>query len=92
MIQLQQTGPGAVDTPAAIRDSYGRSLLPVQAAVAGPGVTIFRLMGRISPEARWQEVREAASSDFLEALSWVPYLRLEVLGGEGTVTLTVGEG
>lgn len=88
-MKISQTGPGAVDTPAVIRDSRGKGLLPMQVAVAGEAS--YRIMGRVSPDGRWQPVRAEDAADFLESISWVPYLRLEVLSGSGTVTLCIGE-
>ena len=89
MIVIAQAGPGSVNTASAVRDSKGKSLLPVQAAVTG--TASFRLMGRVSPEGRWHEIKAPSSADFLECISWCPYLRLEVLSGDGTVKLWIGE-
>lgn len=89
MIILSQTGVGTEDVTQAIRDSQGSALLPIQAD--GDGVTTFRVLGRISPEAPWVEIKAAATADFLESISWVPYLRLEVTAGAGTVNLYIGE-
>ncbi len=88
MMKYQQTGVGAVES-GAIRDSRGKGLLPVQVALTGTAT--YRLLGRVSPEAQWVELRPAASTDCLEAISWVPYLRLEVTSGDGTATLWIGE-
>jgi hypothetical protein len=88
-IKISRTGIGTVDHPFAIRDSYGSGLLPVQ--VDGDGATAFRILGRVESDAPWVEIRAQATADFLEAISWVPFLRLEVVSGTGTVTLWVGE-
>ena len=89
MIHLVQSGVGAVENNFAARDSRGKGLLPVQVAVTG--TASFRVMGRVSPDAQWKEVRPEASIGFLESISWVPYVRLEVLSGDGTATLWLGE-
>lgn len=89
MVKLERTGVGVDDHVGSIRDIQGSGLLPVQAL--GDGVTTFRVLGKVSPEAPWVELKAEGSADFLEAVSWVPYLRLEVMSGGGTVILWVAE-
>lgn len=89
MHKLTATGAaGTAETTTAIRDSRGVGLLPVQADTDG---TTFRLLARVSPDAPWVEIKAAGAVDFLESISWVPYLRLEITSGTGTVTVWVGE-
>jgi hypothetical protein len=89
MIKLSRTGVGTADTQASIRDTAGSSLLPIQAD--GDGATTFRVLGRVSPEAPWVEIKAAGTADFLESISWVPFLRLEVTAGAGMVHLWIGD-
>ena len=88
MIKLTRTGVGVVTHPGAIRDGDGSSLLPIQAESGG---NTFRLVGRVSPEAPWFEIKAPAAANFLEAFSWVPYIQLEVTSGTGAVTVWIGE-
>lgn len=89
MIKLTRTGVGTADHENTVRDSDGSSLLPIQAD--GDGATTFKLLGRVSPEAPWVEIKAAGTADFLESFSWVPYVRLEVTAGAGTVSVYIGE-
>lgn len=88
-MKISQTGVGAATHEGVIRDSNGTGLLPIQ--VEGDDLTNFRIMGRVSPEAPWVEVKSATSNDFLECISWVPYLQLEIITGPGTINLYIGE-
>jgi hypothetical protein len=88
-VKFTQPGVGTAENGAAIRNTAGTSLLPIQAK--GDGNTMFRVMGRVSPEADWVELRAPAAADFLETITWVPYLRLEVVSGSGTVNLWIAE-
>ena len=89
MTQIQQTGVGQTATPTSLIDTDGTGLLPVQVAVEGTAT--YRLLARVSTQAPWVELRPAASDGFLEAISWVPYLALEVTAGAGTVRLWVAD-
>jgi len=89
MMKFQQTGVGAVETRAAIRDTKGKGLLPVQVSVTG--ACTYRLQGRISPDAPWITLKDAQADPLLEAFSWVPYMRLEITSGDGTATMWIGE-
>lgn len=88
-MKISQTGVGTATHDASIRDTYGHALLPIQAH--GDGVTTFRVLGRIRPDAPWAEIVAAATADFLQSISWVPFIQLEVTSGAGTVTLWIGE-
>lgn len=88
-MKLTQTGVGTTDNPTAVRDSQGTGLLPIQAD--GDGVTTFKINGRVAPDAPWVELKAAGTADFLESLSWVPNIQLEVTAGTGTVTLWIGD-
>jgi hypothetical protein len=88
-MKISQTGVGVESHPNSIRDSSGTSLLPVQAQ--GDGATTFRVLGRVSPDAPWVEIIAAGTADFLQAVSWVPYMQLEVTSGTGTVDLWIAE-
>jgi hypothetical protein len=87
-IKITRTGVGTADHTDSLVDLYGSGLLPVQAD--GDGSTTFRVLGRVSGEAPWVEIRAAGTADFLEAISWVPFIRLEVTAGTGVVSLWVG--
>lgn len=88
MTKLTQTGVGTVDNTGAIRDTDGTALLPIQ--VDGDGATTYRINARVSPDAPWVEVKAPSTADFIECLSWCPYIQLEVTAGSGTVTLWLG--
>jgi hypothetical protein len=90
MIKLTRTGIGTADVSEAVRDSRGSGLLPIQAD--GDGATTFKINGRVAPDAPWVEIKAAGVADFLENISWLPYLQLEVTAGAGTVTVWIGEG
>lgn len=89
MKKITQTGVGTATPLTAVRDTNGTGILPIQAD--GDGATSFRVVGRVSLEAPWMEVRAASTDDFLETISWIPYVGLEVTAGSGTVVLYVGE-
>jgi hypothetical protein len=89
MLELKQAGIGATDTYRDVRDRNGTGLLPMQAG--GDGATTFRVLGRVHTNAPWVEIKAAGTADFLECISWVPYVRLEVTAGTGTVRLWLGE-
>lgn len=89
MITITQTGVGAATHTASIRDSDGTGVLPLQAAVTGTAT--FRVLGRVSPDAPWVELKAAGTAAFLESFSWVPFIQLEVTIGTGTVNLYIGE-
>ena len=89
MIKLVQVGVGTADNPTGARDSDGTSQLPLQIDVTG--TVTYRLLGRVSPEGRWQEMVAPTSADTFKSIAWVPYLRLEVTAGTGTATLWLGE-
>lgn len=88
-MKITRTGVGVATHSAIIRDSQGTGALPIQAA--GDGVASFRVVGRASPEAPWVEIIPPGTADLLEAISWVPYVQLEILTGAGTVTLYISE-
>ena len=88
-MKLEATAGSPAETSAAVRDTDGTGTLPIQAVVAGSAT--FRVLGRVSPEAPWVEVKEAGTVSFLESFSWLPYLSVEVLSGSGQVTLYIGE-
>jgi hypothetical protein len=88
-MQISQTGVGTATHDTAIRDTFGHALLPIQAE--GDGATTFRVLGRVAPEAPFEEIVAAATANFLQSISWVPYIQLEVTAGTGTVTLWIGE-
>jgi hypothetical protein len=88
-MKISRTGVGTATHAASVRDSYGHALLPIQAA--GDGLTTFRVRGRVDLNAPWVDVVTANTVDFLQSISWVPYLQLEITSGTGTVTLYIGE-
>lgn len=88
-MKISQTGVGTSTHDASVRDSFGHGLLPVQAH--GDGVTTFRVLARIRQDAPWVEIIAAGTADFLQSVSWVPFIQLEVTAGAGEVTLWVGE-
>ena len=92
MIKLTLNAVGKVSHAFAVRDSSGSGLLPFQLAVDPSTSVTCRINGRVSPEAPWVELKYAVA-DFVEAVSWVPYIQLEVvsISGTGAVTLWIGE-
>lgn len=88
-MKLEQSGVGTAETPSAVRDTNGTGNLPIQAAVSGTAT--FRILGKVSAEAPWEDVKEPTSAEFLESFSWLPYIQLEVTAGTGTVTIFIGE-
>jgi hypothetical protein len=88
-MKISLTGVGTATHTGSVRDSYGHALLPIQAQ--GNGTTTFRVRGRISPDAPWYDIVTAGTADFLQSISWVPFIQLEITAGTGTVTLWVGE-
>lgn len=90
MIFLEQAGVGTTTlAEREVYDSTGTGMLPVQAAVTG--TVSFKVNGRVAPDAPWVEIIAAGSASFLNSISWVPYLQLEVVSGAGSVKLWVGE-
>ena len=90
-MKISQTGVGTKSPTTSIRDSYGHALLPIQAH--GDGATTFRVRGRVSndPACPWVDIVAAGTADFLQSISWIPFLQLEVTSGAGTVDLYIGE-
>lgn len=89
MMKLTASGAaGTAENTTAIRDSQGTGSLPLQADTDG---TAFRVLGRVSPDAPWVEIKAAGTADFLDHIPWTPYLRVEITAGTGTVTLWCGE-
>jgi hypothetical protein len=89
MGKITLTGVGTADHPGLVRDSNGTGLLPIQAD--GDGAATFRVLARVAPDAPWVEIIAPAAADFLQSISWVPYVRLEITSGTGKVDLWVGE-
>jgi hypothetical protein len=89
-MKLSQTGVGTATTNAVLRDLAGHALLPVQAH-SSDGATTFRVLGSVSPDAPFVEIIAAGTADFLQSISWVPNIQLQITGGTGTVTLWLGE-
>jgi hypothetical protein len=87
-MKISRTGVGTASHTASVRDNYGHALLPIQAQANG---NTFRVLGRISPDAPWVEIKAAGTADFLESVSWVPFIQLEVTVGSGTTNLWIGE-
>lgn len=88
-MKLMQMGVGTETHEGSVRDTNGTSLLPIQAK--GDGVSTFRVMGRVHPDADWVEIIAPGTADFLQAISWVPYLQLEITSGDGMVELYIAE-
>lgn len=88
-MKLSQIGVGTESVVDALRNRSGVSLIAVQAA--GDGATTFRVNGRVSPDAPWVEVIAPGTADFLQAVSFVPYLQLEITAGTGSVDLWIAE-
>lgn len=88
-ITLSKTGVGTADTVRPVRDIVGSGLLPIQASPAA--ATTFRILGRVSPDAPWVELKAPGTLGFLEAFVRVPYIRLDVTAGAGAVSLWIGE-
>lgn len=88
-MKLTATSGTPAETPSAVRDTHGTGTLPIQAEVVGSAN--FRVLGRVSKDAPWVEVKEAGSVSFLESFTWLPYLLLEVISGAGSVNLYIGE-
>lgn len=61
---------------AIVRDTAGSGLLAVQLEITGTASA--RILGRVNPSAPWLELKETSSVDFLEAMSRVPYIALDV--------------
>lgn len=90
MIYLEQTGVGAKSNDERqLYDSMGTGMLPIQ--VDGDGATTFKINGRVAPDAPWMELIAAQTADMIQAISWVPYIQLQVTAGAGSVKLWVGE-
>lgn len=89
MIKLTRTGVGVATNPAELRDRSGTGSLPIQGQ--GDGATSYRVTCRVSPDAPWVEVIPPTTADFIEAISWCPYVQLEIVSGTGAVTLYIGE-
>lgn len=89
MTKLTQTGVGSAQNQNALLDTDGTGILPIQAS--GDGATTFRVLGKVSKDAPFIEIKGAGTGDFLEGLSWVPFIALEVTAGAGTVDLYIGD-
>lgn len=89
MMKIAKDGVGTASTKNTLRDSDGSGILPLQVEVVG--TASYRVLGRVSAEAPWTEIRPADTVGFLETIAWVPELQIEVLSGTGTVTLWVAE-
>lgn len=73
-----------------VRDTAGSGLLAMQLEITGTATA--RVLGRVSPEAPWVEIREAATAGYLEVSARVPYVALEVTAYTGgAVNLYIAE-
>jgi hypothetical protein len=88
-MKISKTGVGTATHAGSVRDSYGHALLPIQGS--SDGATTFRVRGKVSPEAPWIDIVTAGTVDFLQSISWVPFIQLEITSGTGTVNLYIGE-
>lgn len=88
---LTRQGVGTVDNAVGrpIMDAAGMGMLPIQAEV--DGAATFRVLAKATSEAPWREIIAAGTNSFFQSMGWVPFLRLEITGGTGTVRLYVGE-
>jgi hypothetical protein len=94
MIIASRSSVGTGENTLALRDLSGSGLLPVQVDVPGTATVTFRILGRVNPAMPWVEIRAPASASFLEAISYVPFLRLDITSysGTGAVRLAIAEG
>lgn len=88
-MKITTNGSGIFPCVRAIRSNHGTSLLPIQCAAEG--TVTYRLLGRVSADAPWVEIRAEGSGDFLESFSWVPYVAVEVVSGDGAVSAWIGD-
>lgn len=70
---------GTADHVNALRDSRGSGILPLQVEFSAGFAGSYRLLGRVTPEAPWREIKPSQTAGLLEGLSYVPYVRLEIL-------------
>lgn len=94
---LFQNAIGKAQNTLSLRDISGSGLLPVQVELDSGVSGTFRIMGRVDPSMPWREIRPATSSGFLEAVSYVPFIQLDVTAISGAsatagVRLAVSEG
>lgn len=87
---LERNGVGSVAVDREVYDSTGTGLLPIQAAVIS-GTPTFRVLGRVSTDAPWVEIVAAGTVGWLNSISWVPFIQLEITSGVGVVKLWIGE-
>lgn len=87
---LERNGVGTVAVEREVYDSTGTGLLPIQAAVIS-GTPTFRVLGRVDAGAPWVEIVAAGTIGWLNSISWVPFLQLEITAGAGVVRLWIGE-
>lgn len=94
MILLTATGVGQVSNPLAVRDLSGSGLLPVQVEISGFSAVTYRILGRVDGSLPWREIRASDTAGFLEAVSYVPFIALDVTSvtGSGTIKLGLAEG
>ena len=79
-----------------ITDPNGTGLLPAQLAFDDGVSGTVRGLGPVHPSIPWAELKAATSAPFLESMSFVPYLALDVVSIDGAVdgkgiTLAVAE-
>lgn len=91
---LKRSSVGTAENTLSIRDLSGSGLLPVQVVIDAGVTATYRILGKVDPSLPWFEIREPASAEFLEAISFVPFLQLDVtaMTGSGSVTLGIAEG
>ena len=88
-MKIPLTGVGAASNPFALRDRNGTGALPIQVDIEGTAT--YRINGRVSDDAGWQEITPPSSEGILESISWIPFVQLEVISGTGKVSLWVAE-
>lgn len=74
-----------------IRDIFGTGTTPVQVEVTG--TVSYRIVGKCHKNAPWRELRASASAGFLESVTYVPFMAIEIVSktGNGAVDFWIGD-
>lgn len=92
MARIQAGATGIHAAPYALTDPNGTGTFPVQVYLPEGVTATYRIVGRVSPEAPWVEIRAESSSGMLEAMSYLPYIAVDISAiSGGSLVAWVGE-
>jgi hypothetical protein len=92
MARIQASVTGIAAHPAVLKDSSGVGTIPIQVYIPAGVTATYRVVGRVSPEAPWVEIRGSLTTGLLEAMQYCPYIALDITAiAGGSIVLWTGD-